>query len=995
MAMLFSWSLYGQVNHGIYFHRSFSPKEYKLKDYSTSPQNWGIAQDHRGLMYFCNSSGILEYDGIRWSLVPGTEYLDMFKAICGADGKIYTGGTNEFGYLGQGDGFSIEYISLTHLLPDSITDFGNVLMVKSFADSIVFLSPHHLFIYHNGQVSVYPSKDRYRRLHSFHGRMIVQFADAGLCEFNGKNFVPLHQNEMPEERIVRHMLGPVSGPILACNNNGFLHINNNIIQYQASVLDTLTLWNGDALHEIHAIGSTEKGALIIDNQAQLMEVFHTAYDLTGHSVVTPFFDRNSQLWLATSNGIRHIEYPGQLSYFDEQSGLQGIPLCIDESGTDVLVGTTQGLFRKNTITQQFEKVVLERHDLADEFVTDIVNLQDDKLILTSHGLFKEIGESFDRITNIGGFDLEIVGTDSQKLVYGGEHGIVRLSKVGGRWQVDQTISNISHVIMSVTGQTDQTLWASMFSISKIDFDGEEARVTELDSTHQFDPEMGPVSSFMYQGKVYFCTSIGLYSWDETQQRLEPDNLFGQEFGAGAMGNPVVMGDTAIWLSHDKGVGPFDLRTKEFLNQDLRRIDYSDVWRIQPTDDGHFWILTTEAVVRYDPSIENTYQEGFNTLIRGVTTREDSVLFDGFFNSTEGAPSLHQPDSMKPVLAYRYNQLSIKYAATYYNATDEIVFSTFLEGQDEQWSQWSNQPFKDYMNLKEGDYIFHVKARNVYGVEGTEATYSFSVNPPWYRSNWAYLFYLICILLSVWGIAVLYSLRLRRQKKELEGIVKLRTKEIAEEKQKSDRLLLNILPEKTATELKNQGYATTRSYDRVSVLFTDFVSFTSVSETMTPEELVREINICFSAFDDIVEVEGVEKIKTIGDSYMCASGLNHDGSDPEIRLVRVGLAIRDFMAQHNTKRIREGLPHFEIRLGIHTGAVVAGVVGKKKFAYDIWGDTVNTASRMESNSEPGELNISAATYALVKDHFTFQYRGRIEAKNKGYLDMYFVKGMVDR
>jgi class 3 adenylate cyclase len=179
-----------------------------------------------------------------------------------------------------------------------------------------------------------------------------------------------------------------------------------------------------------------------------------------------------------------------------------------------------------------------------------------------------------------------------------------------------------------------------------------------------------------------------------------------------------------------------------------------------------------------------------------------------------------------------------------------------------------------------------------------------------------------------------------------------------------------------------------------VLFTDFVSFSSISETMTPEDLVQEIDECFSAFDEILEEEGVEKIKTIGDAYMCASGLNHTADHPEIRIVRVGLAIRDYMKARNEIRMERGLPYFQIRIGIHTGPVVAGVVGKEKFAYDIWGDTVNTASRMETNSQPGELNISASTYAMIKEAFVCEYRGMIEAKNKGELAMYFVRSIIN-
>ena len=224
-----------------------------------------------------------------------------------------------------------------------------------------------------------------------------------------------------------------------------------------------------------------------------------------------------------------------------------------------------------------------------------------------------------------------------------------------------------------------------------------------------------------------------------------------------------------------------------------------------------------------------------------------------------------------------------------------------------------------------------------------------------------------------------------------GIFFRQRNRISKEKHRSEELLLNILPEKTAAELKETGKAKTKRFESVSVLFTDFKNFTQASEELTPEELVEEINHCYSEFDRIVSKYGIEKIKTIGDSYMCAGGLPVPNDTHPFDIIAAALEMTLFIERNKKDRIEKGLPYFELRLGIHTGPVVAGIVGIKKFAYDIWGDTVNTASRMESSGEVGKLNISGATYELVKDKFTCIYRGKVEAKNKGLIDMYFVEG----
>jgi predicted ATPase/class 3 adenylate cyclase len=224
---------------------------------------------------------------------------------------------------------------------------------------------------------------------------------------------------------------------------------------------------------------------------------------------------------------------------------------------------------------------------------------------------------------------------------------------------------------------------------------------------------------------------------------------------------------------------------------------------------------------------------------------------------------------------------------------------------------------------------------------------------------------------------------------LEQKVIERTAQLAEEKKKSDALLLNILPEKTAEELKQFGKAKPRRFEKVSVMFTDFKDFTKITAKMRPEDLVEEIDTCFGEFDRIIQKHGIEKIKTIGDSYMCAGGLPEPGTGSPDKVIEAALEIRDYMKHYRSLRESEGRPYFAVRIGINTGPIVAGVVGSKKFAYDIWGDTVNTASRMESNCEPWEVNISGNTYEEVKDQFKCHHRGKVEVKNKGKIDMYYV------
>lgn len=217
--------------------------------------------------------------------------------------------------------------------------------------------------------------------------------------------------------------------------------------------------------------------------------------------------------------------------------------------------------------------------------------------------------------------------------------------------------------------------------------------------------------------------------------------------------------------------------------------------------------------------------------------------------------------------------------------------------------------------------------------------------------------------------------------------------IADEKRKSDELLLNILPAEVAHELKENGKAKAKNYERATVLFADIKNFTGTAEKMSPENLVAEIDFYFQNFDKIIGRYKIEKIKTMGDAYLCVGGLPVPDTDNAIHIVSAALEIQKFVGEVKEERMKKGQMYFEIRVGIHSGPLVAGIVGLKKFAYDIWGDTVNVAARMEQNGEEGKINITGSTYELVKDKFACTYRGKIEAKNRGQIDMYFVDGAV--
>jgi class 3 adenylate cyclase len=242
-----------------------------------------------------------------------------------------------------------------------------------------------------------------------------------------------------------------------------------------------------------------------------------------------------------------------------------------------------------------------------------------------------------------------------------------------------------------------------------------------------------------------------------------------------------------------------------------------------------------------------------------------------------------------------------------------------------------------------------------------------------------------ILLGVLFIGGGYF-RKRKNNKKLQA----KNTEIAEEKEKSEKLLLNILPEEVANELKVSGRTTPYSFKEATVMFTDFQGFTLFSEKHTTTEIVGVVDKYFVEFDKITEKYGIEKIKTIGDAYMCVSGIPVENPDHVSNMIKAAREMRDFVKMVEEEQKSKGLSYLRMRIGIHTGPLVAGVVGSNKFAYDVWGDSVNIAARMEESGEVGQVNVSETVYELVKEHFDFEYRGEVKAKNKGMMKMFFLK-----
>lgn len=443
----------------------------------------------------------------------------------------------------------------------------------------------------------------------------------------------------------------------------------------------------------------------------------------------------------------------------------------------------------------------------------------------------------------------------------------------------------------------------------------------------------------------------------------------------------------LWMSTNKGISRLTPSTGEFKNFNSGDGLQSDEFNrnaFSKLSDGTLFFGGVAGYNHFHPTELREDQSSAIVRLTDVKLLNSSIDF-----GKEGAP-MRAPaflsDGME--ISYDDNMITFEFASMEFSSPDQHTYQYQLEGFDPEPIMAGSRNNAVYTNLDPGDYTFRVKAQNRDGLWGEEATtFKLSILPPWWRTKWFYAL----IALVVLGIIILYINAQRWRRKKLEKTVSIRTKQLSREKKRSEELLRNILPSEVANELKSAGRAEARQFDQVSILFSDFRGFTGISEKLSPNELVDELNVCFRAFDRIMEKYGVEKIKTIGDAYMAAGGVPDPSIGKPAAVVNAALDMQRIIAERKIERSAEGRPYFEMRVGIHTGPVVAGIVGFKKFQYDIWGDTVNIASRMESSGEVGKVNISGTTYALIsrQEKFEFQHRGKVEAKGKGEMDMYFV------
>jgi ligand-binding sensor domain-containing protein/class 3 adenylate cyclase len=790
--------------------------------------------------------------------------------------------------------------------------------------------------------------------------------DSGACRFDGKSFSYLTMDDGLSDNNIRSIFQDNSGIMW------FGFWNGKICKFNGESIIQLS--------EHH--GFSERGV---------------------HSIIE---DNSGNLWFGT-NGEGAVVYDKHsFSHITHRSGISnnGSRALNEDSTGKIWVGTGGGL---NIVDGKTIKYLTKNQGLFDEDIRSLARDTFGNLWIGSWsgGLSKFDGKTFLNYTKKAGISnnyvVDVMNDSHGNIWFGSQGG---LSKYNGKYftnyyEKDGLASNIA---ISIIEDLKGNIWFSSYrGVTK--FDGKSfTHYTEMSGL------LSNTIKSIYAdntGNIWFGSDKGLICFDGeyfTNYTVKEGltNSTVQSIIEDRQGN--------IWCSTFSGLNKLSRTNK--LNSHGKQ----PIFAITPfyKTDGlsemafmlnsvlidqkdRIWWGSLDGLTMLDMNNFNQAEKSPKPYLRNIKIDENYIDYHNLSDTTDSNITFKEAELFEnyPIqleLPYNKNHLTFIFSGIEWSAPNKVKYSYKIEDLDRNWSQPSSECEAEYRNLPPGKHKFKLIAVGESGKWSEPFIYEFTIFPPWWLTWWAKTIYAACLILLVISYVRFRTIKLKKRQRELETEVSIATEEIRKERDVSEGLLLNILPEEVAKELKQKGHSDAQLFESITVLFTDFKGFTGMSEKLSPKDLVEDLNVCFTAFDEITTKYGIEKIKTIGDAYMAAGGLPTPLPEHARIVVLAALEMAQFIEEGKTRKIEQGLPYFEIRIGIHTGPVVAGIVGVKKFQYDIWGDTVNTASRMESSGEVGKVNVSQVTYEILKDNpdFVFENRGMVVAKGKGEMAMWF-------
>ena len=803
-------------------------ENYSAKTYDGQPQNWGITQDKRGVIYIANNGGIIEYDGTNWRTIELNNKNKVRSIATDDQGTIYAGGYSEFGVLVPDAKGNLEFQSL---VPDSLKpeyqDFGDVWNTIVLNDKVYFQARSCIFVLSQGKVSVIPPINADGKEKAFQtsfvidGEIFVSQFHVGLLKLVGSSLRTIYSETFPSDARVLAMF-PTSETeaLLFTLRQGSYKLtrgdNPQIEPIQLPVdsfLKTNPPYSGTLINrDRFAIGTRGGGCVIINQKGEVERVFTKKTGLQNEDVVASFLDKDSQLWLALQNGVSKVDIESPVTFFSDKSGLSGTIQAITKHKKDLYVATTSGVFYLEPQATDFQKI--ESVSVECWSLLSIENPNDTSLLLAANDQIIEIFDDRTTAKIVKAFPWTLLQskTDPNKVLVGLDPGLLILERKNKKWQPLGLHKEVQEVVHNMAQDQDGTIWLGTLKqgILKMSFSAnhEDTIITKYPSKTKGVPE-----EFCYlkagQDQVYFGSQRGLLRYEAAADSFVFENKYElgitreqsgvhriSEDPSGKMWLISFHEETDLLLGYmaEQSSGKYTWNRTPFLKT---TDDY--VQAIYHDDESITWYGGSGNLFRFDATKESNLNHEFNTLIRQVIIGSDTLFYGTNFN-TDKITSLFQPPSLLPQLEFSKEKIEFHFSALNFDRESANQYSWKLEGQDEAWAEWNSEVKVTYNNLSENNYTFQVKARDLYGKESPIATYEFVVSPPWYRRWWAYLGYVLAFIGFVYG-AVTYSTQ------RLRLMVKNATAEIIQQKEEIE-LQSKLVEEKNKDITDSIEYAST-------------------------------------------------------------------------------------------------------------------------------------------------------------------------------------------
>lgn len=791
---------------------------YSHREYSGHSQSWSIVQDKRGLIYIANNVGVIEFDGSDWRHISINGALPRCLDIDG-NGRVWVGAQDEFGYLSADSSNNLKFYSLTNYLPDTYKPFGLIRQVYSTKDGVYFSSNSLLILIKPDlSIKVWTPKTIFHRTYFVNGIIFSNQKDYGLTYLSNDTLKTVPGGEMFGSKLIYSILPYDNEHLLVgTQSEGFYLMDNSLNiskknqeEYKAirkfetdndSYFQDNWIYSGLQVDEdVYAIGTYRGGVAFINKQGQTVRRINQKVGLQDDAIWHLFKDNQENLWMALNNGISYTPIYSQLTGWNEESGFRGVLQSVVRCNSYVYVSSNVGVFvKKNGHFEQVKGI----NDLSWKLkVVKNDDFGESLLAASSSGIFL-IKDNSARMIENGKYHSYcfLESKAYPNIVYVGLRdgvGIIRIYK--GSYKFIGKLEGTSGEVYTLTEDTNGDLWYTerYKGVGFVDVINPYQLIHERPISYSLPnkPKCDDISVVLIDGHIKVSSEGGLAKFEMSKMEFVPDSSLGVEFVDGSTGIRIFNQDFRgnIWFEAYKYAPNRWLeRAVKYPNSVYRRepaqfrtIPETIFFDVYTESDNITWIAATDGLFRFDGRLDVDNKKILKVLIRQVNSSKSSKIYNGAafspnsLNAFPGNVIAHESDVVE--LPYRYNSLSFSYSSPFFGQQQRLMYSYYLEGYDEGWSDWSYSQSKEYTNLPFGIYKFHVKAKNLFEVESPSVNYMFRISKPYYLRWYALVLYSLLITIIVWFVVYLNTRMLRVSNIKLQQLVDIRTKELVRSEQ---------------------------------------------------------------------------------------------------------------------------------------------------------------------------------------------------------------------